>query len=259
MKDAPLVFSNPAANIIRGALGFSLYRVSPAIYEILYSPQAAGPSGLHNPPRPFVLRARALDECIVLPGETFSFALHLFAENRTIAEALQQSVDRMAQLGFGPARSRSELLSFETDHRALELEPAGKQAERIKVHFQSPTELKDAGQLMLEPDFAPLFRRVLTRISMLQSLYGSGPPLIGSVELLKQASAVTKRTSEIQHVVASRRSSRTGQEHPLGGFIGWAAYEGLMAEVLPYLEVGEWTGVGRQTTWGKGEIKVEIL
>jgi hypothetical protein len=32
-----------------------------------------------------------------------------------------------------------------------------------------------------------------------------------------------------------------------------------MAEFLPYLEAARWTGVGRQTVWGKGEIAVEIL
>jgi CRISPR/Cas system endoribonuclease Cas6 (RAMP superfamily) len=55
-----------------------------------------------------------------------------------------------------------------------------------------------------------------------------------------------------------RRSSRTGQIHPLGGFTGQAEYQapddGDLAEFLPYFRAGQWTGVGRQTVWGKGEI-----
>jgi hypothetical protein len=45
----------------------------------------------------------------------------------------------------------------------------------------------------------------------------------------------------------------------LGGFTGWAEYEGELREFVPYLEAARWTGVGRQTVWGKGEIGIERL
>jgi hypothetical protein len=60
-------------------------------------------------------------------------------------------------------------------------------------------------------------------------------------------------------VESARRSSRTGQTHSLGGFVGTAEYEGDLAEFLPYLEAGRWVGVGRQAVWGKGEIAVTRL
>jgi len=52
---------------------------------------------------------------------------------------------------------------------------------------------------------------------------------------------------------AARRSSRTGQTHSLGGFVGKAEYQGDLTEFVPYLRAAQWTGVGRQTAWGKGE------
>ena len=60
----------------------------------------------------------------------------------------------------------------------------------------------------------------------------------------------------IQHVETSRRSSRTGQIHSLGGFVGEAEYEGDLTEFVPYLRAAQWTGVGRQTAWGKGALVV---
>jgi hypothetical protein len=61
---------------------------------------------------------------------------------------------------------------------------------------------------------------------------------------------------DIRQVSIERRSSRTGQRHPLGGFIGEAEYEGdLLHEFLPILRAAQWTGIGRQTVWGKGEIR----
>ena len=55
---------------------------------------------------------------------------------------------------------------------------------------------------------------------------------------------------------ADRLSSRTGQSHSIGGFVGIAEHEGELAEFIPYLEAGRWTGVGRQSVWGKGEFSI---
>ena len=41
---------------------------------------------------------------------------------------------------------------------------------------------------------------------------------------------------ELTRVAVERRSSRTGQRHGIGGFIGIAEYEGDLAEFLPYLQ-----------------------
>jgi hypothetical protein len=64
---------------------------------------------------------------------------------------------------------------------------------------------------------------------------------------------------EIQPVEAERRSSRTGQVHPIGGFTGMAEYEGELGEFLPCLEAAAFTGVGRHTVWGNGEIRTVRL
>ncbi|MGB9605238.1 MAG: CRISPR system precrRNA processing endoribonuclease RAMP protein Cas6, partial [Bryobacteraceae bacterium] len=42
-------------------------------------------------------------------------------------------------------------------------------------------------------------------------------------------------------------------------FTGEVEYEGDVAEFVPYLEAAQWTGVGRQTVWGKGELAVTVL
>lgn len=38
-----------------------------------------------------------------------------------------------------------------------------------------------------------------------------------------------------------------------------AEYEGDLAEFIPYIDAARWTGVGRQSVWGKGEIAFQIL
>lgn len=107
--------------------------------------------------------------------------------------------------------------------------------------------------------FTTLFDRARDRISTLRALYGPGPLNIDFEALSARAEAVTLSRSGFHHVASSRRSSRTQQTHPLGGFVGFAEYTGALSEFLPYLEIAAHTGVGRQTVWGKGEITSRIL
>ena len=75
----------------------------------------------------------------------------------------------------------------------------------------------------------------------------------------ERARRVRTAHCELQTVKEERLSKGTGQRHSIGGFTGVAEYEGPVAEFLPYLEAARWTGVGRQTVWGKGEIAAEIM
>ena len=139
---------------------------------------------------------------------------------------------------------------------SVALDPMPSAPGKIRVEFLSPTELKHEHRVTNRPEFPILFGRIRDRISTLRSLYGPGPLEIDFQAIGLRAAAVKMTRCEGQRVEARRRSSRTGQTHSIGGFVGIAEYEGDLAEFLPYLEVGRWTGVGRQSVWGKGEFSV---
>jgi hypothetical protein len=125
------------------------------------------------------------------------------------------------------------------------------------VEFLSPTELKHEGQVAARPRFDILFARIRDRVSALRELYGAGPLEIDFAGMGARAAEVRMAACGLERVDIERRSSRTGQSHPLGGFTGWADYEGALGEFLPYLEAARWTGVGRHAVWGKGEIQTQ--
>src|SRR5262249_34901113 len=108
-----------------------------------------------------------------------------------------------------------------------------------------------------EPRFAILFSRLRDRISTLRSLYGSGPLDVDFRALGDRGAAVQMTRCDVRGERGDRKSARTGQGHPLGGFTGVAEYEGALTEFLPWLRVARWVGVGRQTVWGKGDVRVE--
>jgi hypothetical protein len=126
----------------------------------------------------------------------------------------------------------------------------------VRVRFITPTELKNGSQIAARPEFSILACRIRDRISTLRECYGEGSLDIDFRAFGERANLVRMTRCDIRAVSVERRSSRTGQVHGIGGFVGEAEYEGNLAEFLPYLQAAKWTGVGRQTVWGKGEVVV---
>ncbi len=256
----PVVFPpGKAGNIWRGAFGLALKGVCPPeVYTRLFEPRSeGGPSGLADPPRPFVLRAAPLDGLRFEPGEAFAIEANVFDLAVPAETYMRMTWQRVGEEGIGPARGRFDVRPREAPAPvAIDL-AAVHQAHRVRVEFQTPAELKGAGEVRREPEFPLLFARLRDRISTLRALYQDGPLDIGFHAMAERAAGVRLIASSLRWEAVERRSSRSGQTHPLGGMTGWAEYAGALGEFLPYLEAGYWTGVGRQTVWGKGVIRTE--
>lgn len=231
-----------AGNVLRGALGLVLN-------ASLFSPRSNdGPSGYADAPRPFVMRAAHLDGRTIPSGSQFHFDVHLFD---TRDDVRRQFVAACEQWG-----KPAQLIAAEARHEAIDLAGPAEPARCARVEFVTPTELKAEGAAVTKPEFGILFARLRDRISALRALYGPGPLEVDFRGMGQRAAAVRLTHCDLATHRAERRSSRTGQVHPLGGFTGAADYEGELGEFLPYLRAGQFTGVGRQTVWGKGEIRL---
>lgn len=272
------------ANVLRGAFGSVLKRLDADAYQRFFAPTARTfspaesmvqrPSGLYDLPRPFVFRLRGCGKGgqITLPtaarlrGVNSSqagaersdpFFSTLLGEseiglNLFLASAVDLVRDVMRELDLELV-AQPEILHLPL--AALSETSASDGAERLRIRFLTPTELKGAD----EPAFGPLLARVRDRVSTLRALYGRGPLDLDFQAFGERAARVRMTYCELQTVEEERFSKRTGRRHSLGGFTGVAEYEGAVTEFVPYLEAARWTGVGRQTVWGKGEISVERL
>ena len=237
-----------ASNRLRGAFGSILHKLGCA--EIFEPSSEAGPSGLADRPRPFVFRASHLDGLTVAPGETFHFDFHWFDLRRS---SLDTVIGAFAEL-----LPEAELVDVRGADVPLELclDPPTDPVSRLTVRFETPTELKAGGKAVERPEFGVLVARVRDRISTLRALYDDGPLTIDFRQFGERAEQVRITRCKIRQVEAYRRSGRTGQTHSLGGFVGEAEYEGDLTEFVAYLRAAQWTGVGRQTAWGKGALVV---
>jgi hypothetical protein len=263
-----------SANILRGAFGLLLRDYAPpSVYSRVFEPvrqEVSGPSGFADPPRPFVFRAAHLDATTVPVGDPLYFDFHLFDLQRSDLPALRRSFEKLAVAGLGPGRARvrldrteqldlagraSRVLDSPLPPCEISLDP-GEPASQVLVRFVTPTELKTAGSIAANPEFPILLGRLRDRVSNLSALYGRGPLAIDFRGMAERAASVRTLRCDIDWEEVERKSSRTGQIHPIGGFKGEVEYVGPLGEFLPWLHAGRWTGVGRQTVWGKGELWV---
>ena len=269
-----------SGNVVRGAFGLLLRQTaSSKVYARLFEPGRAGgasPSGLRDWPRPFVFRTAAVDGREIAPGEAFHIDMHVFDCRPELMSAIRAAFEQMGEAGLGPGRGRAVLSRVEQmgeDESVWEMtarpgppsvvsldpEPGERAVRRVRLRFLTPTELKGGGAgpgPVGVPEFGVLFARLRDRISTLRALYGPGPLAIDFHDLGARARAVELVSSDLHWTSARRRSSRTGQTHPLGGFTGVVEYAGELGEFLPWLHAARWTGVGRQTVWGKGDLRV---
>src|ERR1700733_21648 len=128
-----------AGNVLRGALGSALRGVVPAEdYLRIFEPAAgrAGPSGLLNRPRPYVIRCAALNGRIVQPGERFCFDLHLFDTRDAALEHVTRAFAVWA-----------DLVSVDRSQITVDLDAPRAPVSRVRVEFQTPTDLKTASGL----------------------------------------------------------------------------------------------------------------
>jgi hypothetical protein len=244
-----------AGNILRGTFGKLLWG-APGFADLFAPTLKRGPSGLADPPRPFVFRAAHLDGCTFEPGQSFFFDVHIFGLHAPVTEAFIQ------------AFSQPEITNFRLPGFRLIRDPAppvthsidlagGPVTRSVTVTFRTPVDLKGNPSPNDIP-FGVLFARVRDRIGTLSSLYGDGPLQIDYKGMAARADLVQTAKSDIRYQEISRRSARTGHVHPIGGFTGVTEYQGDLTEFMPYLRAAWWTGVGRHTVWGNGVIECVI-
>jgi CRISPR-associated endoribonuclease Cas6 len=286
-----------AANAFRGAFGQILKRIAcrpecegaqtcpwraECAYARLFEPVwHHGPSGFANAPRPFAIRAAALDGCRFPAGAIFPIDVHVFDLAEPVLEYLVLSFLQLASAGIGAGRRPVAL------RRVFALTASGRPgacvyedgrglmpeartliglpldaAEEVPVReailrFRTPTELKSGGEVIETVTFRTVFARVRDRVLTIASLYGEPILDLDFRALSRRAAAVQTLSARLRWIQAHRRSTRTGQVHPLGGLVGEVHYAGELTEFMPILRVAYWTGIGRQTVWGKGVVEVD--
>ena len=201
-------------------------------YALMFEPRGsgAGPSGLHDWPRAFVLRAGHLDGKTMIWRGVLFISICMFSIYRHCACELNHAFAQLGAEGLGLGRKKVELIRVESlcedasvgqvlysegrIHPRIEpavisfpLKASATGETRLAVRFATPTELKSESRIVSRPEFAVLAGRIRDRVSTLCELYGHGAPLINYKALGERALAVRMTRCEI-HTVQVRKAEQ---------------------------------------------------
>ncbi len=265
------------------------------VFEPSPPPNADRLSKNQDVPRPFVFRAPHTQQTRFNKSEPFEFGLVLIGRaldflpyfvlsfreltaeglglNRT--KCTLENVEEIGLSSNGAGDCTSKLIYSARDQtfRAIGRDSAdqwiqtrlqrfcsmsgGTSTQRVTIRFLTPTFLRADGEVVRQPEFHHVLKRLRDRINTLNTFFGDGPLAVDFRELGERAEKVRTVSAWIDWVARFRTSSKTRQRHELSGFVGETTYEGDLTEFLPWLALGELVHVGKHTAWGNGMYEVE--
>ena len=127
----------------------------------------------------------------------------------------------------------------------------------LQIRFLSPFRYKQDNKLGVPLDFKIFMARILDRIEQL-SVHSPLTEPINKHAILDAAAQVKTEKSSLQWHDWERYSSRQNSRMKFGGYLGDIAFSGNLIPFLPYIKMGEFLHVGKQTTFGLGKYSVMV-
>jgi len=148
-------------------------------------------------------------------------------------------------------------LKFYTPVQALPLGDLVKERHEssLSVEFDSPTKLTVGGNISFDPGLRDVVAALLRRISNLQYFYNHVELDLPFKEILDSADSLDF-VSDLRRVQARRYSSRQQKSLSVSGVMGSLSVEDCPEIFSNLLLMGQYLGVGKNTTMGLGSFKL---
>lgn len=184
------------------------------------------------------------------------FALYRAGEKGLFRERIKYSIDEILEDDFVINKGFDENLII-PERRLWKFDSnQGEKSLKLKIYFLSPVRIKLNGKYTHKIGYKDLLLNIFQRVNILSAMYGDKEKI--SIDL-KSLSEKEEKIS-LRWIDYERYSARQETEMKLGGAVGHIEVYGnfSMAE-LSLLKAGEIFGVGKNTSFGFGEIKVEEM
>lgn len=133
-------------------------------------------------------------------------------------------------------------------------------AERITIHFLTPTRILFKEKLVHHAAFLPFFLRLIERLRVLEQTYGieEGQSSVSEwEELVQLANDIECIDDNTQWEDLKSYSNRLKRTTPIGGIQGKATFKGNLAPFRELLCWGELIHVGKNTVKGNGWYRMD--
>ncbi|MGO0063472.1 CRISPR system precrRNA processing endoribonuclease RAMP protein Cas6 [Brevibacillus fluminis] len=240
-------------------------------------------------PRPYLFEVPQDKQVHYEAGDLLTFDLRLFGKAIDYAPLFVTTFKNLGREGIGTGRKPYRLLHVENRdeyrgcHRRVymdlesgmvhqpivitgkeiiereraRIEGAG-DAGKMIIFFETPLRLKWKGKYTDDVQFHVLFRNLLRRMTGLLQFHHDVKPEWPIRELVERAEKVRLVDKQVKWLDYERYSARQDVKMMMGGIVGWAVYEGELAEFMPWLKAAELIHCGKNTAFDLGRVKVSF-
>lgn len=254
------------------------------VFNPFIPPDAQQFTGNRNIPRPFVFKPPLSTQTRYTDDDTVVFDLVVVGQAIDYLPYFIVAFRELGATGFGLNRGRVQLGRvesitadgkpspvYEANSNLVQPAPAmlmeavaplpsdaATERQEITIEFLTPTTLKTGstldrqGDLVRQPAFHHVLKRLRDRVNALATFYGDGPLPLDFKAVGEAAESVETVSDATRWVERTRFSQRRDVPHDLSGFAGPIVVRGDMAPFLPLLRIGEYVHVGKNAVFGNG-------
>ncbi|MCK8826435.1 CRISPR system precrRNA processing endoribonuclease RAMP protein Cas6 [Natroniella acetigena] len=239
----------------------------------------------NNKPRPFVFEPKTNGQELFKPSQQISFNLNLFGYTSRFLPYIIESWRLLEQKGIGLGRGKfvlSEIWSvndltgkaerlyseyanlvhnseIKIDNQDVDRLKTNLAKQQLRLKLLTPTLLKYKGDYVEQIEFHILMRNLFRRLSSLSAFYGAERLDIDFGSHLDQAEEVDLVEDNGRWQTWKRYSNKQQKKVKMKGGVGELKYQGDLERFLPYLILGQYTHVGKNTVFGLGEYKILFI
>jgi CRISPR-associated endoribonuclease Cas6 len=250
------------------------------IFETPHTGASPAPIRATNLPHPFVILPPLTTREIIHTGEPLAFQLTLIGKGIDFLPYFIYAFDELGRSGIGRGRGRYRLervadnlgdqdvylgatktLSGDFAVKSFSdivAETHAWNPQQIALRFLTPTRILDQNKTAQTLSFDMLIRGLLRRASLLAKIHAGQEWALDYGAILEAARTQVRLThSELHDQSWEHYSNRQQRRMRFDSFIGTVRYEGELTPFLPFIQLGHYIHLGKNTTFGMGKYEVQ--
>ncbi len=259
---------------LRGVIGHTLQQDKEA-YDYLYRNYVFSNHKM-DVVNPYMIIPSLQEQGNYPKGSELEFEIILLGDAQCYTVSVIKALSRIHNLGLGVMRSPFILqkVLHKQDQRIIWQDGyfnsiAMRQEElpylclldvkKVILQIHTPLRIRRKGKILLKIDFPTIFRNIANRMEELTKRYGGwvDKEEIASLMILSQDIIVVREELRLEEL--KRYSNRQGKTMDLSGLLGSIEFEGNITPFVPWLYAIQKLHIGRNTTFGMGNITVEFM
>jgi len=232
-----------------------------------------------NLPHPFVILPPLTKRELIHAGEALTFQLTLIGKGIEFLPYFVYAFDELGRTGIGRGQGRYQLERVTDNFNQNEIysrrtktlksdfttrqfsdliaETQTQNPQNLTLQFITPTRILDNDKTARTLSFDLLMRGLLRRASLLAKIHCGQEWQLDYRAIVDAARAQVRLThSELRDHSWERYSNRQQRRMRFDSFIGTVQYEGTLQPFLPYILLGHYIHLGKNTTFGMGKYEI---